>query len=60
MHEVRISCSDLVGGRHELIVFGDRDDVVLVLPLGDTAVLAAPGVERLCGLLAPDAGRCRP
>lgn len=42
-----ISCRDVAGRRRNIIVFTDRDQVVVVAPAGETAVLTSQEVERL-------------
>jgi hypothetical protein len=42
-----ISCKDVAGRRRNIIVFADRDRVVVVAPAGETAVLTPQEVDRL-------------
>lgn len=47
----RLGCTDLAGDDHELLLAGAHGRVVLVLPAGATAVLAAGDVAALCELV---------
>jgi hypothetical protein len=42
-----VSCRDVAGRRRDIIVFTDRGQVVMVVPAGETAVLAVAEVARL-------------